>query len=140
MGNAMQSSRKRPLSKIGVMVGKRAVNAAASVSNGCFLRIPDQDSVLMFACVKFRRRRVIINGRVGVGLGVRRVSANLGRIMMINCNSRGHTSVMNSVAAVRPRMLDRKAAHTLDGGLTKGITNMVTIRQSKRPKTSNSGF
>lgn len=140
VGKAIESTRRRPLPKIGMLIGNAAVNAAASVSKGCFVDIPSGGTILIFDCVNFRSRRIGINKRVGVGIGVSRRSGDLSRIIIINCNSRGETSMINSVATVRPTRLRRKAAHTISGGLTKRLTNIVTMRHGNRPKSSNSSF
>lgn len=100
IANGVVSSAKRPLVNMSMLIGNAAINAVASFSNGCSLRIPSNGRVLIVSCVKCGARSVAMKGDGRLGVGVRTSARTLSRIIIINCNIVGGHSLANSVTSI----------------------------------------
>lgn len=131
MGDASNS----PLVKMGMIRGKAAGKAIASVSNGFSLQMRG-NGALMFSCVNFLSRRGMIeNGEVGVALG--RSARALSRIIIVNCNDVRHGSMADSVAAMGTRSVGINIVAAPTRVLRNGIPKLaVTGADSPGNSTS----
>lgn len=138
IANAISSKTKRPVVNTAMVIGNAVGNMLASVSNGCAVGT-ERNRILRFHCVNCGDiRRGMGSGDI-VGVTVTRSGMGLSSIIIVNCNSRGGRDMMSSIGAVGPTRVT-VPAHDLSGAVTNRITNIVTVRHSKRPKGSSTSF
>lgn len=124
----------RPLVKIGIIIGKAAVNAAASVSKGCSVGVPSSGTVLIFSCVNRGARRCSIGNLGFLGIVVGDSTAVLSRIIMCaNCVARGGTSLANSITVTGTDSLGGGTSTGTVGSLRKGVTNIRVAAGNNGP-------
>lgn len=91
------------------------------------------NKMLMFSCVKVDARRITVKGRGIVGIALGFSARGVSRIMIMNCNRRGGTDIVNSVSAVSVTNIGIPNSSVSDM-LTKRLTKIMTVGHAKRPK------
>lgn len=134
IGNGLISNANRPLVNTAMGMGKGPnINTIASLSNGFDVDIPSRGSVLMFACMNVGAGRMGVNAGERFGLALRS-SGTVNRIMIINCNRRGGTSIINSVARAANRILRHTTnIDSINSTLANGLPKMIAVRNGNVP-------
>lgn len=120
IANIIESRGNRPVVKTGIMRGKAAGKAVASISNEFSLRMCS-GKALLIDCVKFASHRLVVNGRDGVRVRLGRSVRTLSRIIMVNCKATGGGSLANTVARVHTRRVARTGDPGVNATLRKGV-------------------
>lgn len=137
MSNAVGSPMKRPIVNTDVLRGNAAGNAVASFSNGFALGITPK-TALIVSCVKCGGRRVGIVPKGSLGVVLRRSARALRRIIMINCNIRGGSSIANSIASMKGRHLKGLPIAGMLRTIRNTTTNIAVARASSVPNSTPS--
>lgn len=129
------SSRNRPLVNTAIGAGSTGANTMASLSNGFRVGM-GTGTALLIDCLNFGRHRVTIHKHT-VLRPVRLSSSGrlLRRIIMINCNARGGTSLANSMTVIGTRRVGGMSGSGVSAVLRNGMTN-IRVASSNRPNTS----
>lgn len=132
VGKRIGSTSNRPIVNTAVAIGNGTMNVA-SVSNG-FSISTTPNAGLAFACLKVAPRAIGTSGRVDVAL--RSSSGTLGRIIIVNCNITGGSSLANSIATVGPSSGGGNIIIGTRSVLANGITNMGVADGSNAPNNN----
>lgn len=121
IGNEVLSSANRPVVNTDVVRGNAAGKAVASVSKGFSLDISSSGTVLIISCLNCGSIRLSTSsgglGRVILGRSARVLS----RIIMINCNTIGGSSLANTMTSISAGRL----ATTNVSDTTNTVRNMI---------------
>lgn len=139
IANMVASTRKRSVVNISMGMGKAALKKVSSVSKQCSVDIPGGGSVLVISFLNCTARRVGVGKQHGVGVQLHRSAGTLSRMIIVNCKRRGGRDIIMSVDSMGPSRVTTPA-QGLAGGLTKRMSNLVTMRHSNRPKCSSTRF
>lgn len=136
VGKGIASTAGRPLIKIAVQIGGNGRNAAASVSNGCSVRLGGGGSRLRFSCVNCGRGSVEMGSGAMIGMLLSRSDRVLGRMITVNCNIVEGESLANSMTHVKRGSVGGMPAVHLSRTLANGMSNMRIAGASNRPNTT----
>lgn len=136
VGNVMTSRRNRPVVNTDMLRGNAAGNAVASLSNHFALSVNGK-ARLVISCMNCAAGAIGVNGRSAVGVMLVRSAGALSRIIMVNCNARGGSSISNSMAsmsnsglsgvpATGTRVTLRNVTPNLSMGFNDNTTNSST--------------
>lgn len=126
---------KRPVMKIGIVRGKAAGNAVASVGNGFLLGTPT-GTALVVDFVNCGALTIGLRKRGGIGVALGRSLRRLSRIIIINCKARGGSDLATSITAIPTGRLDGRVKRSITTTLRKETPKMRVLRGKKRTKTS----
>lgn len=119
-------SRVKPMTKTGIIIGKAAGKGVSSVSKGIILRGIPGGSALIVSFVNCAARRIGIDGRTAVRIGLIRSTGTLRRIIIVNCNSLSGGRIADTVASLGTSSLviniDKTSVST---SLRNGVNNLI---------------
>lgn len=136
MGKIIASRGNSPVVNTGMLRGNAAGNYVASVRNGFALGMPD-GTALTVACVNCRPRGVRIGKQRDFGIGLRRRTVTLRRMIMATVNvGGGRTSLACSARRINNSRLAHTGSPGVVGTLTNGATNMRVAGDSSKLNNS----
>lgn len=134
IANVIGSRGKRPVVNTGIIRGKAAGNAIASLGNRCDLSV-SPSTILLISCVNCSAGRVEISKGGVLGVSLTRGARGLSRVIIVNCNASEGESVMDTVSAIGKSAVDTTSADGIRSTLRKGMTNL-SVRSTQCTKSS----
>lgn len=134
IGNRIISRGNRPVVNTGIVIRNAAGNVVASLSNGFSLRYP-MNSALGADCVNCLTQAIGMAKGVGtLGVALGRSARALSRMIIINCNAVGGSSLANSITSIGTRRVVGQGPIGLKRNLRKTTTNMSIVHSSNSPR------
>jgi iron complex outermembrane receptor protein len=125
----------QPLTGVSVLI-KGSTRGTTSDANGNFrIAVPDNDAVLIFSFVGYKKQEVSVAGRSKIMLSLQPENQNLEEVVVVGYGTQSRKNLVSAVTTIKPEELNKGAISDV-GQLLQGKVPGLNITRSGDPNRS----
>jgi iron complex outermembrane receptor protein len=125
----------QPLTGVSVLV-KGSTRGTTSDGSGNFkIAVPDNDAVLVFSFVGYKKQEVSVAGRSKIMLSLQPENQNLEEVVVVGYGTQSRKNLVSAVTTIKPEELNKGAISDV-GQLLQGKVPGLNITRSGDPNRS----